>query len=73
MTESQISEIFNDLIPNGKFVQFYEALIPELNNISSYRIAEMKRTLIFSLPRDRFMEIDTWDKMRIIYEYSKLP
>jgi hypothetical protein len=73
MTESQISEIFKDLTPNGKFVQFYEALIPEINNISSYRIGEMKRTLIFSLPDEREIEIELWDKMRIIYEYSKLP
>jgi hypothetical protein len=33
----------------------------------------MKKTLIFALPDEREKEIELWDKMRIIYEYSKLP
>lgn len=67
----ELSEIFEDLSIGGKFIKFYEQLQYELENYPEKRIAEMRVTLKFIYP-DKVEEIDTYDKLKVLYEYSLL-
>jgi hypothetical protein len=66
-----LNEIIKDTSINGKYVEFYEMLQEELDNYSNKRIEQMKATLKFVYP-NLSSEIDTYDKMKVLYEYSKL-
>ena len=66
-----LNEIIQDTSVNGKYIKFYEMLQDELDNYSDKRIEQMKGTLKFVYP-DLSSEIDTYDKMKVLYEYSKL-
>jgi hypothetical protein len=66
-----LNEIIKDTSTNGKYVRFYEMLQNELDNYSNERIEQMKCTLKFAYP-NLSSEIDTYDKMKVLYEYSKL-
>jgi hypothetical protein len=43
----------------------------EIDNYYNERIEQMKGTLKFAYP-NLSSEIDTYDKMKVLYEYSKL-
>ncbi len=64
-----LNEIIQDTSIGGKYSKFYEMLQEELDNYSEKRIADIKSTLKYVHP-ELSNEIDTYDKMRIIYEYS---
>jgi hypothetical protein len=66
-----LNEIIKDTSTNGKYVRFYEMLQDELDNYSNKRIEQMKGTLKFVYP-NLSSEIDSYDKMKVLYEYSKL-
>jgi hypothetical protein len=66
-----LSEIIADTSINGKYVKFYEMLQEELDNYSNKRIEQMKRTLKFVSP-DLSSKIDNYNKMEVLYEFSKL-
>lgn len=67
-----LHEIIQDTSLGGKFSKFYEILQEELNKYSEERIEEIKDTLKFVYP-NLLNEIDHYDKMRVLYEYSLLP
>jgi hypothetical protein len=71
ITQELLNEIIQDTSVNGKYVEFYEMLQEELDNYSNERIEKMKDTLKFVRP-DFSYKIDTYDKMKVLYEYSKL-
>jgi hypothetical protein len=66
-----LHEIIQDTSLGGKFSKFYEMLQEELNEYSEQRIEKIKDTLKFVSP-DSLHEIDSYDKMRVLYEYSLL-
>lgn len=66
-----LHEIIRDLSIGGKYTQFYEQLMQELDKISEERIDEMKETLVFVHPHKK-AKIEKYDKMRVLYEYSLL-
>ena len=71
ITQDLLSEIIQDTSFNGKYVRFYEMLQEELDDYSDSKIAEMKGTLKFVSP-NLSSKIDLYDKMKVLYEYSKL-
>jgi hypothetical protein len=71
ITQDLLSEIIQDTSFNGKYVRFYEMLQDELDNYSDSKIVEMKGTLKFVSP-NLSSKIDLYDKMKVLYEYSKL-
>lgn len=66
-----LNEIIQDTSVNGKYIKFYEMLQYELDNYSDERIENMKNTLKFVYPHLVY-KIDSYDKMKVLYEYSKL-
>lgn len=66
-----LNEIIQDTSVNGKYFIFYEMLQEALDNYSNERIEQMKSTLKFVYP-NLSNEIDNYDKMEVLYEYSKL-
>lgn len=66
-----LNEIIQDTSVNGKYIKFYEMLQNELDNYSNERIERMKDTLKFARPNSSY-KIDSYDKMKVLYEYSKL-
>jgi hypothetical protein len=71
ITQDLLNEIIQDTSFNGEYCKFYEMLQDELNNYSNKQIEEMKDTLKFISP-NLLIEIDLYDKMKVLYEYSKL-
>ena len=71
ITQDLLNEIIQDTSINGKYFRFYEMLQEELDNYSNKRIEQMKATLKFVYP-NLSSEINTYDKMKVLYEYSKL-
>lgn len=71
ITQDLLSEIIQDTSFNGKYVRFYEMLQDELDDYSDTRIEEMKNTLKFVSP-NLSSKIDLYDRMKVLYEYSKL-
>jgi hypothetical protein len=71
ITQDLLNEIIQDTSINGKYFRFYEMLQEELDNYSNKRIEQMKGTLKFAYP-NLSSKIDTYDKMKVLYEYSKL-
>lgn len=71
ITQDLLSEIMEDTSINGKYVKFYEMLQDELDDYSDTKIEEMKGTLKFVRP-NLSNQIDLYDKMKVLYEYSKL-
>jgi hypothetical protein len=68
-----INEIIKDTSINGKYVKFYEMLQKELEYYSNEHIEQMRDTLKFVSPDFiSINEIDTYDKMKVLYEYSNL-
>jgi hypothetical protein len=67
-----LNEIIRDTSCDGKFIKFYEMLQEELNQYSEKRIEDIKETLKFVYPK-LSIEIDSYDKMKVLYEYSLLP
>ncbi len=66
-----LHEIIKDTSFGGKFSKFYEMLQEELNQYSEERVEKIKDTLKFVHP-ELSTEIDGYDKMRVLYEYSLL-
>jgi hypothetical protein len=71
ISQELLNEIIQDTSFNGKYVRLYEMLQDELDNYSDTRVEEMKDTLKFVRP-DLSTKIDSYDKMKVLYEYSKL-
>lgn len=71
ITQDLLSEIIQDISFNGKYVRLYEMLQDELDDYSDTRIEEMKDTLKF-VRQDLSSKIDSYDRMKVLYEYSKL-
>ena len=67
-----LNEIIQDTSIGGKYSKFYEMLQEELNQYSEKRIEDIKGTLKYTNPK-LSNEIDSYDKMRVLYEYSLLP
>ena len=66
-----LNEIIQDTSIGGKYSKFYEMLQEELDKYSEERIEKIKDTLKYVYPRLE-EEIETYDKMKILYEYSLL-
>lgn len=66
-----LNEIMQDTSCGGKFTRFYEMFQEELDRYSDKRISSIKDTLKFVYPEHSY-EIDSYDKMRVLYEYSLL-
>ncbi|WP_296683410.1 hypothetical protein [Flavobacterium sp.] len=66
-----LNEIMQDTSFNGKYCRLYEMLQDELDNYSDSRIEQMKDTLKFVRPY-LSSKIDSYDKMKVLYEYSNL-
>lgn len=66
-----LNEIIRDTSIGGKYSKFYEMLQEELNQYSEKRIEDIKVTLKYVYPK-LSNEIDSYDKMRVLYEYSLL-
>ena len=66
-----LNEIIQDTSIGGKYSKFYEMLQEELNQYSEKRIEDIKGTLKYVHPK-LSNEIDSYDKMRVLYEYSLL-
>ena len=67
-----LEEIIGDLHFDGKYCKFYEMLQEELDKHSDRHLENMRGTLKFVYP-GLVSEIDGYDKMRVLYEYSLLP
>jgi hypothetical protein len=66
-----LNEIIQDTSIGGKYSKFYEMLQEELDKYSEKRIEDIKGTLKYVYPK-LSNEIDSYDKMRVLYEYSLL-
>ena len=66
-----LNEIIQDTSIGGKYSKFYEMLQEELEKYSEKRIEDIKGTLKYVYPK-LSNEIDSYDKMRVLYEYSLL-
>lgn len=66
-----LNEIIQDTSIDGKYCKFYEMLQEELDKYSTERIEKIKDTLKYVYPK-LSEEIDVYDKMRVLYEYSLL-
>jgi hypothetical protein len=66
-----LNEIIQDTSIGGKYSQFYEMLQEELERYTDKRIEGIKETLKYVHPKIS-NEIDSYDKMRVLYEYSLL-
>ena len=66
-----LTEIIQDTSFNGKYIMFYESLEEALDDYSLERINRMKDTLKYVYPK-KSDKIDKFDKMKTLYEYSKL-
>ena len=66
-----LNEIIQDTSFGGKYSKFYEMLQEELDKYSEKRIEDIKATLKYVYPK-LSNEIDSYDKMRVLYEYSLL-
>jgi len=71
ITQDLLNKIIQDTSFNGEYCKFYEMLQDELDNYSNERIEKMKDTLKFVRP-NLSNEIDLYDKMKVLYKYSKL-
>lgn len=70
ITQDELDEIINDTSIDGEFIKFYEMLQNSLDQYSDKRIQEMKDTIKFV---DESAPVDTFDKLKVLYEYSLLP
>jgi hypothetical protein len=66
-----LNEIIQDTSIGGKYSKFYEMLQEELDKYSEKRIEDIKGTLKYVYPK-LSNEIDSYDTMRVLYEYSLL-
>ncbi len=66
-----LNEIMQDLSFCGKYSDFYEMLQEELEKYSKKQIKELKCVLKSVYPK-LSKEIDAYDKMRVLYEYSNI-
>jgi DNA topoisomerase VI subunit B len=64
-----LNEIIKDTSSGGKYCKFYEMLQEELSQYSEKRIEDIKGTLKFDDPN---LDVESLDKMEIIYKYSCL-
>lgn len=71
ITQDLLNEIIQDTSFMGKYFKFYEMLQDELDNYSDAKIEQLKGTLKFVYP-NLSSKIDSYDKMKVLYEYSKL-
>jgi len=69
MENIDFNEIVNDTDTGGLYVQFYEGLQNEINNIPQKRISNMLDTLIFDNPD---LMTHSMGRMEILYRYSCL-
>lgn len=67
--QDELDKIVGDTSINGKMIEFYEMLQNSLEQYSDSRIKQMKDTLLFV---NDATPVNQFDKLRIIYEYSKL-
>ena len=66
-----LNDIIQDTSIGGKYSKFYEMLQDELSRYSEERIELIKGTLKYVYP-NKINEIDAYDKMKVLYEYSLL-
>jgi LPS O-antigen subunit length determinant protein (WzzB/FepE family) len=66
-----LNGIIQDTSIGGKYSQFYEMLQEELERYTDKRIEDIKEALKYVHPKIS-NEIDSYDKMRVLYEYSLL-
>jgi hypothetical protein len=72
VSQDELNDIIEDVSFEGSYTKFYEMLQESLENWSDKRIEGMKSTLIFDSPT-KIEEIEKYDKMKILHEYSLLP
>jgi hypothetical protein len=65
-----LNDTLFDTSINGGFVKFYEQLKEALDQFDEKRIESLKGTLKFDNPD---LDVESLDKMEIIYLYSCLP
>jgi hypothetical protein len=71
INQDELNEIIQDTSIGGKYSEFYEMLQLELDKYSDKRIESIKETLFHVYPK-KIDEINKYDKMKILYEYSLL-
>lgn len=72
MRIDDLNETISDLSKGGMFTDFYDELQKELDSeYTPKRIEQMVLALKFTYP-ERITEIDGYDRMRLLYEYSLL-
>ena len=71
INQDELNEIIQDTSIGGKYSEFYEMLQLELDKYSDERIEKIKETLFYVYPK-KVDEINKYDKMKILYEYSLL-
>ena len=69
MENIDFKEIVEDTHADGLYVQFYEGLQNEINNIPQKRINDMLDTLIFDNPD---LMTRSMGRLEILYKYSCL-
>ena len=73
MTQEEMNDIINDTSPTGEYIKFYEMLLEASSIYCDIDIAGMRDTLKFHHDSNAMdIRIGSWDKLRVIYEYSKL-
>lgn len=70
ITQEELDDIINDTSIDGKLIKFYDMLQNSLEQYSEERIEQMKSILLYV---DSSAPVGTFDKLRILYEYSLLP
>jgi len=69
--KSDIEEAFNDTSKGGSCERLINLIFELSETYSDKRISDIKNTLRFVYP-EKVLEINTYDKLKTIYEYSKL-
>ena len=67
--QNLLNEIIQDTSIGGKYAKFYEMLQEELDKHSEEKIEDIKATLKYVYPK-LSNDIDRYDKMKTLYEYS---
>ena len=67
--QNLLNEIIKDTSIGGKYAKFYEMLQEELDKHSEEKIEDIKATLKYVYPK-LSNDIDRYDKMKTLYEYS---
>ena len=69
-----LDDIVSDTSNHGKFISFYEDLNEAISdNFDEGKLLQMKEVLLFAFPSEKSQkEIESYDKLKLIYEYSKL-